>query len=371
MGSRRALRASGGQYVVRSRGFPASTYSGDVVQPVLQDRTVDAVLRVWNAHQVQRLSDKADVWRFVFENMEVPLPLGPPPGAAAAAEPFAPAGAVGAAETSAGTASRRSASVRPVPGPAPAETFQPLPAEPEFAQSDLTSWGESVSFQMQRLGLPRFRTKHDASAPAGLSTDSWVRLPLAVEVPASGEKWDPVGGIWNRAGHVPMLMSLGDLRTRSAGGDAARGQRNKKKDRWSKGAHAWPWWMPHESEKVYWTPGGPSTGRGFSGYWWRWSQAGLTAEEARAKDAEWVALYGEAAYAQAVAATEWVLGLPFPPPAEDSFAPAGSPEHLAQRAAWGGPELWPAHLAPTPSDLQMRTDRLRGAQAGAVPRRGL
>ena len=250
-----------------------------------------------------------------------------------------------------------------------------MPANTDFELSDLTSWGESVSFQMQRLGLPRTRLRLAAPAPAGLGTDAWARLPLVVEVPASGEKWDPTGGVWNRAGHWPLMISIGDARTRSAEGEAQRRIRNRKKDDWKAwGYWSWPWWVEHESEKLYWLPGGVDTGRGYSGYWWRHSHRGLSAAAARQRDQPWIDLYGEEAYQQAIAATEWVLALPFPPPASaSSSAPAVSssepPASLVARASSGYPEFWPAHMAPHPSDITMQGERLTAQVQAAVPRR--
>ena len=376
----------GQRYNIVPRGFPAETFGRD--EPLAIDevhRVLTAILRIWQAHEVQKLSNKVEVWRFVFENMEVPPPpQTPPPGSSTPApSTFAPAGSSSstpapagpsAAESatsapagspSAGTAATRtSRSLRPYPGPASAKEFVALPMAPDIEDGDTTSWGESVSFQMQRLGLARYRGRLDASAPAGLDSDTWPPLPLAHEVPASGEKWDPTGGVWNRAGHWPLMLSLGDLRTRSAEGKALRNIRNEKKRLWrASGEKSWPWWVDHESERTYWQPGGPSTGRGFSGYWWRWSQAGLTQQEARRRDQAWVDLYGEEAYSAALAATQWVLGLPYPP----SSAPAGSDTDLLHRAASGEPELWPAHMAAAPTGVTALGRMLAGSTTGAVP----
>ena len=250
---------------------------------------------------------------------------------------------------------------------------------PSF-EGDFTSIGEGISHQMQRLKLPRDRYTVDESKSASVRrepwlhrdrrkygiTDSWSVMPLTKEVPAWGEKWDPVGGVWNRTGHCPFMVCIGDGRTRSKDGDAARRIRDRKKNQWKNTQYeVWPWWVEHESEKVYWTPGGPSTGRGYSGYWWRWSRARLSEAARRGKDAAWIALYGEAEYAQALRSTEWVLQLPFPPP---TSAPAGSLDELAIQAAAGEPRLWEAHMAAEVSEVALRRERRHSSFQAAVPK---
>ena len=371
-------------YSRQGRGFAATTYCGNVVVPRLDPLTLDCVMRVWQAHEVQQLSDKADVWRFVFANMEKPPPpSGPPPrnkmpsnpavphcSAPSRLPPGAPGAEDDASATSAPAGSRfRGPSVRPLPGPSSSQAFQVMAPDPSF-EGNLTSVGETISHQMQRLGLPRARDTIPASesshAPAGFAiTDRWPVMPLIKEVPAWGEKWDPVGGVWNRTGHCPFMVCIGDGRTRSAAAAAARNVRNAKKNEW-KETGVWPWWVDHESEKVYWTPGGPSTGRGFSGYWWRWSRAGYDEEERREADAAWIALYGEAEYQQAIRSTNWVLQLPYPPP---TFAPAGSLEELAMQAAAGEPRLWDAHMAKDRAEADIRRDRRQFGFQAAVPER--
>ena len=126
-------------YAARERGFKASTYLDGPGLVALSPGTTDAVLRIWNAHEVQKLSDKAAVWRFVFERMEAPPP---PPRAAPAATAEPSSAPAGSASASTGSASRRAPSaVRPIPAPVSSGRFEPLPAAPDFELSDLTSWG--------------------------------------------------------------------------------------------------------------------------------------------------------------------------------------------------------------------------------------
>ena len=101
-----------------------------------------------------------------------------------------------------------------------------------------------------------------------------------------------------------------------------------------------------------------------SGYWWRWSRHSLSEAERQERDAAWVALYGEEAYAQALRATEWVLQLPHPPP---SHAPAGSWGALAARAAAGEPELWEAHTARAVPEAALRRERMHSSFQPALP----
>jgi hypothetical protein len=77
-----------------------------------------------------------------------------------------------------------------------------------------------------------------------------------------------------------------------------------------------------------------------------WAQ--LDAQKEEAEDAAWAEMYGIDAWDAALRSTEWVLDLPYPPPPEPQpVAPAGdvdwSSQSLVVRAAWGPPELWPAH----------------------------
>ena len=114
--------------------------------------------------------------------------------------------------------------------------------------------------------------------------------------------------------------------------------------------------------------------------------AHLTPEEQRRRDSEWIRLYGERAYADAIAATEWVLSLPYPPPPRPA-APAGDqwgaqepvrrssgghvtfaqPEPLVVQAAWGHPRIWPAHVIDAPNFVRMMALRGRAALRRAVP----
>lgn len=88
------------------------------------------------------------------------------------------------------------------------------------------------------------------------------------------------------------------------------------------------------------------------------------------RDAGWIDLYGREAYDVAVRSTEWVLSLPYPPPSpqrgDDGEELPMEQQELAVRAAWGGPELWPAHRAACPTvgeSTRLRTAARSGSAA--------
>ena len=116
----------------------------------------------------------------------------------------------------------------------------------------------------------------------------------------------------------------------------------------------------------------------------------LTKEEQLERDAGWIALYGREAYDASIRSTEWVLALPYPPPpaphapaagergadgsgrqrteAEALMDAASASDSLVIRAAYGWPELWPAHHVPPLDMVRQARLRLAAAGAGALPR---
>lgn len=98
---------------------------------------------------------------------------------------------------------------------------------------------------------------------------------VVLEIPPNFELWDPAGFVWGRPGHYPLWVFLGQGRQRS---DEAAWERSVAKGKIAffkdsvnmaaeghRACGSWPWWVAHESEKQYWTPGGRDTGRGYSG----------------------------------------------------------------------------------------------------------
>ena len=80
-------------------------------------------------------------------------------------------------------------------------------------------------------------------------------------------KFDASGVVWGRAGHFPLFVMLGTHRQRSEEGDKRGKVGHGKRNHWkNSGKTSWPWWIWHESERTYWLPGGPHTGRGHSGH---------------------------------------------------------------------------------------------------------
>ena len=73
-----------------------------------------------------------------------------------------------------------------------------------------------------------------------------------------------------------------------------------------------------------------------------------------------------------MAATEWVLGLEYPPPPDPrsgGVLPADDPldnQPLVVQAAWGGPRLWPAHLIAGMTAVQVAQLRLQQSHMSAV-----
>ena len=87
------------------------------------------------------------------------------------------------------------------------------------------------------------------------------------EVMSDFNLWDREGYIWGRSGHWPLWVFLGPGRIKSDEGKWERWIAKQKVRQW-KSSEVWPWWDYHESEKFYFLPGRPETGRGFSGSYW-------------------------------------------------------------------------------------------------------
>ena len=110
-----------------------------------------------------------------------------------------------------------------------------------------------------------------ASGAGGSSTDparDRDSTGVVVEACPHFGKFDPLGYVWGRPGHFPLWVFLGVQRQRSGEGQRVRNVAKNKSAHWV-WYSSWPWWRFHESERHYWMPGGPSTGRGYSGdlYW--------------------------------------------------------------------------------------------------------
>ena len=112
--------------------------------------------------------------------------------------------------------------------------------------------------------------------------------------------------------------------------------------------------------------------KAFKGYWWRWARRQAQREQADRDDAAWVALYGQEAFDRALASTDWVLQLQYPPPPDprSGGALAANDQLLDQplvvQAAWGGPRLWPAHMVAGMSAVQVAQLRLMHSTTAAV-----
>lgn len=110
----------------------------------------------------------------------------------------------------------------------------------------------------------------------------------------------------------------------------------------------------------------------FPGYWWRHHRAQLDEQKQEAEDDAWAALYGIYALDAALRSTDWVLDLAYPPPPEPQpIAPAGEVDWPSQsevvRAAWGPPELWPAHRIDALSLVQLAQLRRLHSDQRALP----
>ena len=83
-------------------------------------------------------------------------------------------------------------------------------------------------------------------------------------------------------------------------------------------------------------------------------------------------LYGQEAFDRALASTDWVLQLEYPPPADPRSGGVLQKDDellnqpLVVQAAWGGPRLWPAHMIAGMSAVQLAQLRLMHSQAAAV-----
>ena len=89
-------------------------------------------------------------------------------------------------------------------------------------------------------------------------------IGIVTEVAPDFNKFDPAGYVWGRPGHYPLWVILGHQRWQSADGKEAKRIKDYKK-KYFADTGVWPWWIYHESEKTYYHPGDPSTGRGYSG----------------------------------------------------------------------------------------------------------
>lgn len=108
-------------------------------------------------------------------------------------------------------------------------------------------------------GPTDFRAR--GAGQASLNQTGWI-----TEVMPDYSKWDASGLVWGRHGHYPLFVFLGYGRHHSEEGERERQVAKGKKKTWKSGGMvSWPYWTQHESEKAYWLPGGPSTGRGYSG----------------------------------------------------------------------------------------------------------
>ena len=140
----------------------------------------------------------------------------------------------------------------------------------------------SQSYQALLEGMGIRWTKHEwtkeykleapGSRACGAASSSETAAPKDVtghvtEVMPDIAQWDALGLVWGRAGHYPLWVFLGYGRHHSPEGQQQRDIAKEKKNRWhNNGKKSWPWWRQHESEKGYWLPGGPDTGRGYSGH---------------------------------------------------------------------------------------------------------
>ena len=117
---------------------------------------------------------------------------------------------------------------------------------------------------------------------------------------------------------------------------------------------------------------------------WRHATKHLGDAERRVRDQGWIAEYGEEAYDTALKATEWVLKLAYPPPpcpvqtirssggqaetirSSGAHATWDDPQTVVVRAAWGGPELWPAQRIDTADVTQLLALRTRTEHRAAI-----
>ena len=240
------------------------------------------------------------------------------------------------------------------------------------AMADIWDGAKPWVFQCGEARKDLFRTMgvsfaREALKPAARAsgatmtvTDTWQALPTVKEVPVCFEEWDLEGFFWGRPGHFPLWVVIGDVSTRSAAGVLQKQVKDAKKQLWrtSLRQQNWPWWIWHESERSYWLPGDFSSGRGWSGYWWRHAAADIGTIEAERQNARWAALYGEEAYRESLRCTEWVMELPYPPETCETT--------LSYQAAYGEPRVWPAFQARPPAHAVARS-LWQHASSAALP----
>ena len=268
--SRRSASATG---KVLTRGYVDRTYVGTEAhdhetKDVPSRACVDAILRIWQAHERVPLDAGDSVWKLNFMNLLVP----PDPQAPRAAQPpvLALAGP----------------SVTPPPPPTPPPAIARA-ASAIAARRDLRPDQDAAARALAPAGLLRDILVNPNEAFAStlamigvpLQRQSWFpravpsRLsdlppfPFVTEVPCYGHDWDPTGGVWGRPGHAALMVKVGVQGTHSSEGAAAKKTKDDKKKRWHQtGERSWPHWIYHESEATYWLPGVCDSGRGWSGW---------------------------------------------------------------------------------------------------------
>ena len=199
-------RRSGGAELYRmTRGFSLATYTateGTAYQNEVPDqRTVDMVLRIWDARKSVPLAADADVWAFAPERLSMPSAVAPagrwaeatddPPQPPPATDPPPPN------EEQLRAARQKWQQQREAMEARAQEKLAVLRLLPETVLK-----GDRFGTLLHMMGVPVERenwpARASAFAPAGQFS-----LPPIVEVPCYGSDWDPNGGVWGRPGDFP------------------------------------------------------------------------------------------------------------------------------------------------------------------------
>ena len=253
------------------------------------ERTLDTVLRLWDAHESLPVDPLQDIWQMSWESLQA---RSPPWWRDLASGSSAPAaGGSGASSSSAPAASSPAADAAAPPPPAApvpdaslrqatAEWLELQRRQGKFAPTGVKERiqlldlmpntvgpGDKFATLMSMIGSPLLRETVAGEQGAGfIETSRWPVFPICTEIPCVGSTWDETGLIWGRNGHFPLLVCVGTNRSHSEDGTAAKNVAKRKKEAWKDSGHtSWPWWIYTESERHFWLPGTESSGRGWSG----------------------------------------------------------------------------------------------------------
>ena len=218
--------------------------------------------------------------------------------------------------------------------------------KPRLANS-LNTWVQEVNgVCLQRANVAVTQEKkplhHEVSAAVNAlahNDPAWISLSQTHEFGQDLAQSDPDGQVIHHGGHFTCTVKVsqyeddrpalvgGPVRQtrpdkhknfsdRSAAGEQKRRLKDQRKSTFNQ-TGAWPWWICHDSDKVFWTHPSNASGqyasdcRGYKGYYWRLTQQWYIdqgrGDEVDEYNQRWIQLYGEEASKESLAFTEQYL----------------------------------------------------------------